>query len=69
MENTNSDFRISDNDIPGKVILPAKEFMLSFTWQDETIAIQLVNGGDVLKLADIFSKMLTENNIEHKIIK
>ena len=64
MENTNSYFRISDDDIPF-----AKEFMLSFTWQDETIAIQLVNGGDVLKLADIFSKMLTENNIEHKIIK
>ena len=47
----------------------SKEFFLSFTWQDETVAIQLVNDGDVLKLADIFSKMLTDNNIEHKIIK
>lgn len=46
-----------------------KKFFLSFTWQDQTVAIQLVNDGDVLKLADIFSKMLTDNNIEHNIIK
>ena len=44
-------------------------FSITFSFKDNYTKIQLVNGDDVFKLADIFSKMLTENNIEHKIIK
>jgi hypothetical protein len=56
----NDDFRV----IP----LEPAPFAITFSWKDNYTKIQLVNGDDVLKLADIFSKILTENNIEHKII-
>jgi hypothetical protein len=57
----NDDFRT----IP----LEPAPFAITFSWKDNYTKIQLVNGDDVFELADIFSKMLTENNIEHKIIK
>ena len=57
----NDDFRT----IP----LEPTPFTITFSFKDSYTTIQLVNGDDVFKLADIFSKMLTENNIEHKIIK
>jgi hypothetical protein len=57
----NDDFRT----IP----LEPSPFAITFSWKGNYTTIQLVNGDDVFKLADIFSKMLTENNIEHKIVK
>ena len=68
MENTNNDFRISTELYP-KLSIQQTPFSMTFSWQGNDIKVELVNGEDVLKLADIFSKMLTENNIEHKIIK
>ena len=68
MENTNNDFKISTESYTKLSIQPTP-FSMTFSWQGNDIKVELVNGEDVLKLADIFSKMLTENNIEHKIIK
>jgi hypothetical protein len=42
-------------------------FSVSFSWEGETITIELKEGKDVLKFASVFSLMLTENGIEHNI--
>ena len=42
-------------------------FSISFSWGGEIITIELKEGKDVLKLASVFSLMLTENGIEHNI--
>jgi len=42
-------------------------FNVRFSWKDESITIELKEGKDVLKLASVFSLMLTENGIEHNI--
>jgi hypothetical protein len=68
MENTNNELTLPNDDF--RVIqLEPSPFAITFSWKGNYTTIQLVNGDDVFKLADIFSKMLTENNIEHKIIK
>ena len=67
MENTNNDFKLSTKSYTKLAIQPTP-FSMTFSWQDDQVTVKLVNGEDVFKLADIFSKMLTENNIEHKII-
>ncbi len=42
-------------------------FGVTFNWQYKSITVKLKNGEDVLKLANIFSNMLTENGIENTI--
>lgn len=42
-------------------------FSVTFNWQYNSITVRLKNGEDVLKLANIFSNMLTENRIENTI--
>jgi hypothetical protein len=42
-------------------------FSITFSWEGESITIELKEGKDVLKLASVFSLMLTENGIEHNI--
>lgn len=42
---------------------------ITFYWNDNSVKVQLKNAEDVLKLADILSKMLTENGIENTIEK
>lgn len=42
-------------------------FSITFSWEGESITIELKEGKDVLKLASVFSSMLTENGIEHNI--
>lgn len=42
-------------------------FAVTFNWQYNSITVRLKNGEDVLKLANIFSNMLTENGIENTI--
>jgi len=44
-------------------------FNIQFNWKEEAIKVELEHGEDVLKLATIFSNMLTANNIPHKVIK
>jgi hypothetical protein len=54
---------------PNKVLyLKETPFNISFSWKDQKINVQLENGEDVLKLATIFSDMLSANNIPHKVI-
>jgi hypothetical protein len=65
METTNNDSKFLDSVIT--TTIQPTPFSITFSWQDDTVKVELVNGEDVLKLADILSKVLTENNIEHKI--
>ena len=65
MENTNNNSNFLDSAIT--TIIQPTPFSITFSWQGDTVKVELVNGEDVLKLADILSKVLTENNIEHKI--
>ena len=43
-------------------------FSVTFSWQEQCITVQLENGEDVLKLAQIFSDFLTRNGIPNKTI-
>ena len=42
-------------------------FAVKFNWQYKSLTVRLKNGEDILKLANIFSNMLTENGIENTI--
>jgi hypothetical protein len=44
-------------------------FSVTFTWSGTAIKVELENGEDVLKLAQIFSDFLTSNDIANKVIK
>jgi len=44
-------------------------FSISFSWKGERIRVQLENGEDVLKLAQLFSEFLTTNGIPNKVTK
>lgn len=44
-------------------------FSITFSCKSEWATVQLVNESDVLKLADIFAKMLKKNSIDYTIIK
>lgn len=52
---------------PAFKVSEPKPFSVCFTWQDETITVELKDGKDILKLASVFSLILTDNGIEHKI--
>jgi hypothetical protein len=42
-------------------------FSVTFTWSGKSVTVQLENGEDVLKLANIFSEFLTNNGITNII--
>ena len=42
-------------------------FSVTFSWKDERVTVQLDNGEDLLKLAQIFSDFLTSNGIPNKV--
>jgi hypothetical protein len=42
-------------------------FSVTFTWSGKSVTVQLHNGEDVLKLANIFSEFLTNNGITNII--
>jgi hypothetical protein len=42
-------------------------FSVTFTWSGKSVTVQLDNGEDVLKLANIFSEFLTNNGITNII--
>jgi hypothetical protein len=44
-------------------------FSVTFTWSGKSITVQLENGEDVLKLANIFSDFLANNGIPNTIKK
>jgi len=44
-------------------------FSVTFSYKEEYVTVKLDNGEDVLKLAQIFSDILSNNNIPNKIIK
>ena len=72
MENTNDIFKI-ETESPLVLSLSntntsSTPFSVTFSWRENMVTVELTNGEDILKLADVLSKVLTENNIEHKII-
>jgi len=42
---------------------------VTFTWREISVKVQLHNGEDLLKIADLFSRFLTTNGIENTLIK
>jgi hypothetical protein len=54
-----------------KAVIPPKEqpFHVNFGYEDKWIEIQLVNGSDVFKLADVFADMLKKNDIYYTVFK
>lgn len=42
-------------------------FHITFNWNEESITIQLKNGEDLFKIAHLFTKFLTKNEIEYII--
>ena len=60
------EFTMNDGFLKLKGIEPTP-FSISFRWLNEEITIVLKNGEDILKVANLFSKMLTDNYIEHTI--
>ena len=55
---------------PSKVlVLEPYPFSVSFSWIQKNIKVQLDNGEDVLKLAQMFSNFLTNNNISNTIFE
>ena len=40
-------------------------FNITFTWNKQSIKIQLTNGEDLFKIAYLFSEFLTKNEIDH----
>jgi hypothetical protein len=48
-------------------LLTPTPFSVTFTWSGKSITVQLENGEDVLKLANIFSEFLTNNGITNII--
>lgn len=44
-------------------------FSATFSYGNKWIGIQLVNGSDVFKLADIFAEMLKKNDIDFTVSK
>jgi hypothetical protein len=51
----------------GTLTLVDSPFNITFNWKEKTVKVELENGEDVLRLATIFSDMLTTNKIAHKI--
>ncbi len=41
-------------------------FNMNFQWKDKTKTIQLKNGEDILKLAEIFKSLLDQHGIEYE---
>lgn len=42
-----------------------KPFNVTFSHKGDSVIVHLLNGEDVLKLADVFSQFLTENGIDN----
>jgi len=42
-------------------------FNITFTWNKESIKIQLTNGEDLFKIAYLFSKFLDKNDINNTV--
>ena len=40
-------------------------FNVTFSHKGDSVIVHLLNGEDVLKLADVFSQLLTENGIDN----
>jgi hypothetical protein len=69
MKQTDSVFKTSNSGWTdtAKLNLTPTPFSVTFTWSGKSITVQLENGEDVLKLANIFSEFLTNNCITNII--
>ncbi len=59
------------NDVPDKDYEPApgvtdSPFEVEFRWGNEVITITLKNGRDVLRLAEVYKKLLDDLGIEYE---
>jgi hypothetical protein len=66
-KNENATVGMNESNPIGTLTLVDKTFNIAFNWKEKTVKIELENGEDVLRLATIFSDMLTTNKIPHKI--
>jgi hypothetical protein len=64
---TNSVFKTSNSGWTDMANLNPTPFSVTFSWSGKSITVQLENGEDVLKLANIFSEFLTNNGITNII--
>jgi hypothetical protein len=65
--NEDSTVGMNESNPIGTLTLVDTTFNIAFNWKEKTVKVELENGEDVLKLATIFSDMLTKNKIPHKI--
>jgi hypothetical protein len=74
-ENNNqmeNEFTLSTSETPVLRLSPSSfplPFSMTFSYNGTAIKVELENGEDVLKLAQIFSDFLTSNDIANKVIK
>lgn len=47
-------------------IVEEKHYNVMFSYKGKSVKVELVNGEDLIKLADIFSNFLTENGIKNR---
>jgi len=57
----------ADNSVLGIPKTELYPFNINFTWESRSITVSLVNGEDVLQLANVFAKMLANAGIEYTI--
>ena len=55
---------MEDTEVKADIVeLSDEPFNVSFTWGDRTVKVSLVNGEDVLKIANAFASFLLQNDI------
>jgi hypothetical protein len=60
---------MNESNPTGTLTLVDTPFNITFNWKEKTVKVELENGEDVLRLATIFSDMLTLNGIPHKVTR
>lgn len=53
----------------GTNVINPTTFSVTFSWSNNNVTVQLINGEDVLKIGDIFSDFLTNNGIPNTVTK
>lgn len=71
MKNQNLEINLSavENNCTTMDTITETPFSATFKYSGERITVQLVNAGDVLKLASVFADMLKKNDIDCTITK
>lgn len=51
----------------GETTIKQEPFNVEFNYEGKTMKITLVNGEDLLKIAEVLSSLLTANGIQNKL--